>query len=150
VLGPRLTSPPASILHRHLPVSYIATCQYGGRGGSKTLSVSPKQLCGPRRRSTLHTTLPTTKPVISTDGLTVAATHEPQECCIEAETRRRMHHAHSPKNILHGHAAILLPMSTTLCAGGELGHHRTIWSGHGALDFMCRRKQKMCMVTSHK
>jgi hypothetical protein len=26
-----------------------------------------------------------------------------------------MHHAHSPKNILHGHAAILLPMSLTLC-----------------------------------
>jgi hypothetical protein len=79
---------------------------------------------GPRRRNTLHATLPTTELVISTDGLTVTATHEPQECCIEAETRRRMHHAHAPKNILHSHAAILLPMSPTLCAGGERGHHR--------------------------
>jgi hypothetical protein len=35
-----------------------------------------------------------------------------------------MHHAHSPKNILHGHAVILLTMSPTLCVGGEHGRHR--------------------------
>ena len=51
---------------------------------------------GPRRRNTLHATLPTTEPVISTDGLTVGATHKPQECCIEAESRDTREDASCP------------------------------------------------------
>ena len=100
----------------------IAACQYGGRGVSTIPSMISQRGCtdhGDGTRCTPHSR----RPVISMDGFMVAATHEPQECCIEAKTRRRMHHAHLQKNILHGHAAILLPMSPTLCAGGERGHH---------------------------
>jgi len=104
----------AFLLARVRSETSITACQYGGPGGSTITSMISQRGCtdhGDRTHAAQHTPNDRTSYF---DRLV----HKPQEFCIEAETRRRMHHAHSPKNILHGHAVILLPMSFTFCTGG--------------------------------